>query len=79
MLVQIKDKLKAIPTSFRIKQAIGVLVGALAGYVYYIKVGCVSGTCPITSNPYLTILWGAVLGYLIADMIKLNRPKSPSE
>ena len=47
----------------------GIILGGIGGYVYYIKIGCVSGTCPLTSNPYLTILWGMVFGYLIADII----------
>lgn len=47
---------------------IGIVIGAIGGYVYYVKVGCVSGTCPITSNPYMSMLWGAAMGYLIGDM-----------
>jgi hypothetical protein len=33
-------------------------------------VGCPSGACAITSNPWLTILWGAILGYLIGGTFK---------
>ncbi|MBI5464506.1 MAG: hypothetical protein HY966_06100 [Ignavibacteriales bacterium] len=38
------------------------LIGAAGGYAYYYFVGCVSGTCPITSNPYISTAYGAVIG-----------------
>ena len=47
----------------------GVATGALGGYLYYYFIGCVSGTCPITFNPYNLMLYGAVLGYLLFDLI----------
>ncbi|HAR38365.1 MAG: hypothetical protein A2W86_08820 [Bacteroidetes bacterium GWD2_45_23] len=58
----------------------GVTVGALAGYLYYYYVGCVSGTCPITSNPYRMLIYGALLGYLLFDMFSpKNRSKKAIE
>lgn len=53
---------------------IGVVIGAIGGFSYYHFVGCASGTCPITSNPYISTVYGSVLGYLIFDMIK-RQPK----
>lgn len=61
-----------------IKNLIGLFVGAIGGYLYYHFVGCTSGGCAITSNPYMSILWGAVMGYLLADVFKLKDKKSPS-
>jgi len=49
---------------------IGGVVGAGLGYLYYRFVGCPSGTCPITSNPYISTLYGAVMGLLISGAIK---------
>lgn len=43
-----------------------VLAGALAGYAYYRLVGCATGACPLTSNPYTSALYGAVMGLVIA-------------
>jgi hypothetical protein len=40
--------------------------GALVGFGYYRVIGCSSGACPITSNPYTSILYGALIGWLIA-------------
>jgi len=48
----------------------GILVGGVCGFAYYHFVGCASGTCPITSNPYMTIFYGAFMGYLLFDMFK---------
>ncbi len=47
----------------------GVLLGALAGYLYYRFVGCSSGTCPITSNPVSSILYGAVSGGVLFNTL----------
>lgn len=52
-----------------IPQIIGLILGGLAGFIYYYKVGCASGTCPIKSNPWLMTLWGAIMGYLIIDIL----------
>lgn len=49
---------------------IGIILGAIGGYVYYIEIGCTSGTCPLTSNPYMSIIWGGVIGYLFGDMFR---------
>jgi hypothetical protein len=42
----------------------GVIGGAL-GYTYYHFIGCASGACPITGNPYISTLYGAAIGMII--------------
>lgn len=44
---------------------LGIILGMAAGYAYYFFVGCRSGSCPITSNPYSTVLYGALLGGIL--------------
>lgn len=61
---------------FNFLPVIGAVVGAIGGYIYYIEVGCTSGSCAITSNPYMSMLWGAALGYLIFDLFKRRKKKS---
>ncbi len=46
---------------------IGGVVGAVAGYLYYRFIGCATGTCPITANPFSSSIYGAVLGALISS------------
>ncbi len=47
----------------------GALIGGLAGFLYYRFVGCVSGACPITSNPLVAMPYGAVIGVLVASIL----------
>jgi len=49
---------------------IGVIFGAIGGYLYYYFVGCASGTCGITSSPVNSTLYFAVLGGLVVNLIK---------
>jgi hypothetical protein len=42
--------------------AIGVIVGGVLGYGVYRFIGCASGACPITSNPWISTIYGMVLG-----------------
>ena len=44
-------------------------VGAAGGFAYYYFVGCASGTCAITSNPYISTLYGTVFGLLISFLL----------
>lgn len=44
-----------------------VILGVVGGYAYYALIGCKTGSCGITSNPYLSMLWGGLLGYLLTD------------
>ena len=48
----------------------GVMIGALGGFLYWYYIGCVSGTCPITSSPVNSTLWGMLLGGLLFNMFQ---------
>lgn len=48
----------------------GALLGAVAGYFYWQRVGCVSGTCAITSSPFNSTVYGAILGGLFLSLFK---------
>jgi hypothetical protein len=46
---------------------IGVMVGAIGGYLYFHFIGCSSGSCAITSHPVNSTLYGAVMGGLLLN------------
>lgn len=56
--------------------AIGIVIGAIAGYLYYFYVGCASGTCAITSKPLNSTLYGAVMGGLLFNIFNTYPKKS---
>ena len=53
--------------------AIGMLVGVASGYMYWQKIGCVTGTCPITSSPVNSSLYGAMMGGILFSMFKKEK------
>ena len=53
----------------------GIAVGAIGGYLYYYYVGCASGTCLITSKPFNSTLYGALMGNFFSEYLKTTIPK----
>lgn len=54
-----------IPTT-----ALFTLGGAAAGLAYQRLVGCRTGTCVLTSNPYIATLYGALVGLLSSGSLR---------
>ena len=52
---------------------IGLVIGAVGGFLYWKYVGCTSGTCPITSSPVNSTLWGAVREYADTGQCRIHR------
>ncbi len=52
---------------------VGIVLGAIGGYLYYYFVGCASGTCLITSKPLNSTIYGATMGGLLFSMIKKEK------
>jgi Family of unknown function (DUF6132) len=48
---------------------IGVVVGGGLGFAYYRFVGCSTGTCPLTSNPFISTIYGMLVGGLLASSL----------
>jgi hypothetical protein len=48
-----------------LKSVIGGVVGLAVGYAMYRFVGCKTGACPLTANPWVAMaLWG-LMGLLL--------------
>jgi len=53
-----------------IRILVGAFLGALVSLAYYKFMGCRTGTCPITSDPYASALFGVVVGGILAVIIR---------
>lgn len=49
---------------------IGAVAGALTGFLYWKYVGCLTGSCAITSNPFRSTAYFSVMGALLFGMFK---------
>lgn len=49
---------------------IAALIGAAIGFGYYRLVGCSTGACPLTSNPWISMIYGGVMGALVATSFR---------
>lgn len=58
------------------KRVIPVILGAAGRYAYYYYIGCLSGSCPITSNPWISTAYGGVIGLLLPPRRKKERTAS---
>ena len=52
-----------------IRIIIGTIAGGGLGFGWYKLAGCATGTCPLTSNPIIATIYGAILGVLVATSL----------
>jgi hypothetical protein len=55
---------------------LGVVLGAIGGYLYYHFVGCESGSCAITSKPINSTAYGAIMGGLFFNLFQKEEIKT---
>ena len=55
---------------------IGATLGGIAGFLYWKYVGCLTGTCAITSNPFRSTIYGAVVGSLLLSIFNKSPKKA---
>ncbi len=60
-------------------ELIGVVLGSVAGWCYWYFVGCASGTCAITSSPVNSSLYGAMMGGILASMLRKDKKEEKSK
>ena len=51
------------------------MAGEVAGLAYYYFVGCASGSCRLTSSPYITMAYPGVIGGLLSVVFGKERDK----
>ncbi len=51
-----------------LKPILFIAGGALIGLAYYYFVGCSTGTCPLTSNPWISMVYMGLVGWLLSGM-----------
>jgi hypothetical protein len=61
-----KKKMHRINKKLLLRSLLFAAVGALGGFAYYYYIGCYSGTCPISSNPYISTSYGMMAGLLLS-------------
>jgi hypothetical protein len=52
---------------------IGAIIGGIAGFLYWKYVGCVTGTCAITSKPLNSTLYFAFFGSVLLSFFKKEK------
>ena len=57
----------------------GIVAGMVGGYLYWRYVGCTTGTCPITSSPVNSSIWGAAMGGLLLSSFMPEHKKIKKE
>jgi hypothetical protein len=57
---------------------IGAVFGAVAGFLYWKYVGCLTGTCAITSSPIRSTLYFAAMGALFFGVFKKENKEKPA-
>lgn len=58
---------------------IGAIVGALAGFLYWKYVGCLTGTCAITAHPVNSTVYFAVMGALLLGLFTKTTKQQTKE
>jgi Family of unknown function (DUF6132) len=49
---------------------IGVAVGGALGFANYRFIGCKTGTCPLSANPWISTLYGMLVGGIVGSIVK---------
>jgi Family of unknown function (DUF6132) len=65
----LKEEMKA-GVKMIIAIVIGVAVGGALGFANYRFIGCKTGTCPLSANPWISTLYGMLVGGIVGSVVK---------
>ena len=51
------------------KRLVFTVAGVIAGFLYYRPAGCAPGACPITANPFRSMIYMGAVGWLVSLII----------
>ena len=51
------------------------LAGGVIGLAYYVTVGCAGGSCAITASPTRSVIYMAIIGWLLSQMFVKQQRK----
>jgi len=63
----------------RLIYIICTVVGLAAGFLYWQQIGCVTGTCPITSSPLNSSLYGGLMGFVASGLFIKEKKKEKDQ
>lgn len=52
------------------KLVLSILIGGALGFANYRFIGCRTGACPLTANPWISTFYGMLIGGLIGSTFK---------
>lgn len=61
------------------KILLGIVIGGALGYAYYYFIGCPTGACPITRNPFTSVAYGGIIGLILTFGKSTNKGKNSSD
>jgi hypothetical protein len=64
---------------FWIKLGVFSFAGALLGFAYYYFIGCRTGACPITSNPFISTAYGSLMGFVLGFDTRIFKRQNSTE
>ena len=61
------------------KIIIGMVVGGTLGFAAYWFIGCTTGACPLTSNPWVSTFLGLGLGAMFTSKPNSSEPNEDTK
>lgn len=52
------------------KIIVGILIGGALGFANYKFIGCKTGTCPLSANPWISTFYGMLVGGMVGSIFK---------